>query len=976
MSKIDTLQPAFNAGELSRRLVQRTDFIKYPAGLAECLNLIPLPEGGLTRRPATRYVSEVIDSTVKGHLQDFKATASQHFILEFGALIIRFFYRQGQLTVADTTAVITNGAFPSGITDWDDRSTGGAGNQISHDSTNNRLTLETSGTASNDIGWAEQDVATGSTGTEHVIKFRVIGDPGDKIEFQIGTATLGAQTLAVVEKEVGYHCVGFTPTTSPFYIQFRNLGSNADKDVQIDDVSIIDNAALNIDTPYAESDLFDIQGTQSNDVRYLFRDGIPTYKLQRFGNTTWSLVKVAWQDGPYLIENTTTTTLTPNATSGVAVTITASSIVGINGGVGFKSTDVGRLVRIDNPSSGVVWGWAIIVGFTSTTVVTVHVKKAFSTAVADVNWRLGAWSDTTGWPKTGGFFEQRLYVASITDLPQTLWASQTADFENHKPDDDAGVVEDDDALDFTLASDEGADINWMSAGEDTLVIGTTSGEWIPSASGIVITPLDVTIRRQTTRGSTLTPPIRVDHVVLFVQKAKRKIFELVFDITFDSYQAPDLTRLAYHLTTSGIVEMVYQQEPDSIVWVVRGDGAVPTMTFRRDEDVVGWAKQVIGGRFETAFKKVWQVDDSASTFVDETTDANDAGSADWTLFPASEAIGDYAAFGFTEPFEQLTFDYLNGTAGVGGKVQWEYWDGSDWQSLSDVIDGTTGFTATAADGLDVTWTVPDNWVKRTINSPVKLYYARAKVTTVYTTNPILDQGYVSGAAVVDSISSISGAEDSGQTKDSNDRNEVWMIVKRTINGVTKRYVEFVERYYDSDEDDQEDAYYADSIITYDSSSATVFTGLDHLEGERVKVWADGSVRPDAVVASNQITLEVAASVVQIGLPYKHRLTTLKVEGGNPAGTAIGKTKRVYGLTFILMDSYTLKFGPDRSNLVEKDFRVVGDLMDTGVPLFTGEKSVDFDSSWKSDTRIVIESEDPAPFTLLGLAPNIAVNPSV
>ncbi|KKL76178.1 hypothetical protein LCGC14_2047490, partial [marine sediment metagenome] len=356
--------------------------------------------------------------------------------------------------------------------------------------------------------------------------------------------------------------------------------------------SFIDNAPLEIDSPYIEAQLFEIMGAQSNDLKYLFRSGVAPYKLERRALASWSLVRVAWQDGPYITQNSEATTLTPAAVSGVAVTVTASSIIGINGGRGFLSTDVGRLIRIDN---GAAWGWGIIVTLTSTLIVDVHVKKDFAATTATADWRLGAWSDTTGWPKTGGFFEQRLYIASTDDQSQTLWASQTGDFENFKPDDDNNVVEDDDALDFTLSADSVGEIRWLSAGEDTLAIGTAGGEWVPSASGIVITPLDITIRRQTTHGSALIAPLRIDHVVLFVQKAKRKLREFVFNFEFDSFLAPDITRLAQHITAPGIGSMAFQQEPDSLVWAVRSDGKLLSLTFRRDEDVVGWARHDIGG---------------------------------------------------------------------------------------------------------------------------------------------------------------------------------------------------------------------------------------------------------------------------------------------------------------------------------------------------------------------------------------------
>ena len=837
-----------------------------------------------------------------------------------------------------------------------------------------RLSLVPGGAGATDIGWAEQDITTTNTNVEHVLKFRVIGAPGDRIEFQVGTATLGTQTLAAVKKEVGYHCVSFTPTTSPFYIQFRNLGSFRNKTVQIDDVSLIDNSPVEIDAPWPEAELFDVEGPQSADTLYLFHDAYPVHKLQRFGHTTWSLVEVPWVDGPYLDQNTTTTTLLPSAASGLGINLTLSSVVGVNDDAGWQSTDIGRLVRYKKASA---WGYAVIVSITSTTVAVADVRKAFEAApTAQTTWRLGAWSGTTGYPQQGAFFEQRTYAAATDDQPTTFWASQTADLENFKPDDDADTVAADDALSYTLDADNVNAIRWLSAGEDALALGTSGGEWIPSADGAVITPLNISVRKQTSHGSARVQPVRIGQVVLFVQKAGRKIREFGLDQLSIAYIAPDMTRLSEHITKGGIVEIDYAEEPNSIVWAVRTDGQLLSMTFRRDEDVVGWARHKLGGNFkeDEDITSVWQVDDSASAFVDETKDAKGTANADWTVFPATEAIGDYAAFGYTSTFTQLKFDYANGTAGTGGEVTWEYWNGTAWTALSGVVDNTTGFIVAVADGLTVSWTLPSDWAKRTLSSNKSLYYVRARITNIYTINPVLDQGYVLGTkhAVVESVVVIPGADGSGQTKDSSERDEVWLIVKRTINGATKRYVEFFELDY-STGDDQEDAYYLDSMLTYDGTVATALTGYGHLEGETLGIWADGAIQADKTVASSAITIDSGSAVVQAGLRYKHSMKKLKITSGNPAGTPLGKTKRIYGLTFVLLNSHTVKFGPDVDNLETNDFRVVSDPMDAGAPLFTGEQFVEFPGNYQIDPRIVIESDDPSPFTLLAIAPEIQMN---
>ena len=832
MPRTNPLIGSFNAGELSERLHARLDFSKYPAGLADCVNFIPLAEGGLMRRSGTRHVAELKSSAVKGRLKRFQFSTTQAYQIEMGTGAFRFYRSQAQITVANTDGAITNGTFPAGITDWDNRSTGAG--SIAHDATNGRLSLVPGGTGATDIGWAEQDVVIGAgfTAVEHVLKFRVIGAPSDRVELRIGTATTGSQVIADKLMEVGYHCVPFTPGATTFYVQFRNRGNFRNKTVQIDDVSLIDNSAVEIDTPYPESVLFQVNGPQSADVLYLYNPAYPTHKLERRGHTEWSLVEVAWQDGPWGANNegVSSTTLTPGAASGLGISLTASAVTGINDGDGFKTTDVGRLVRLDNPAAGVNWGWGIITAWTSTTVVTIDIRRAFATANADVRWMLGEWSGTTGYPSSGSFYQQRLVSAGTTDQTQTFWGSNTSNFETMSPDSPTaagawdGTVEDDDSFDYTISSNDVDAIHWMSPGKGTLVIGTVGGEWVVSSTGAVVTPTDIAVNPATGHGSANIQPVRIGNAIIFVQRAGRTVREFVFDFQVDGYQAFPMTRLAEHITRGGITEIDYAEEPNALVWAVRSDGVLLSMTYRREEDVVGWARHILGGAF-------------------------------------------------------------------GG-------------------DDT----------------------------------------------------------VVDSVSVIPGANGAGQVQSSEDRDEVWLIVKRTINGATKRYIEVFERDWEEG-DAQEDAYYADSIITYDSTATASITGLSHLEGQTVKVLAEGAIHPDRTVASGSITLDDTYTVVQIGLGYQHHMETLKIIAGAAAGTPVGRTKQIFGVTFVLLNCATLTFGPDDDTLQPAvDFREVADLMDTAVPYFTGEYFAEFDDDWKTDPRIVILSSDPTPFTLLAMVP--------
>lgn len=557
----------FTAGELSPLLAGRVDLDRYHNGAAKLENMVPLPWGPATRRPGLRFIAETKVSAELSRLVEFEFSTVQAYMLLAGASYLWFFRDQGRLEVAATDAAITNGTFDAGITDWDDRSSGTGG--ISHDATNQRLNLDAAG-AGNEAS-AEQDVATTDTGQEHVLRFDVIGAAGDAITFQVGSTSTGSEILAPVELTVGHHSIAFTPSASPFYVQFT---CGLAKTVQIDNVALVDGAPLELGSPYAAADLARIKYTQSRDELYLFHPAYPSRKLQRRGDTTWSLIEIDWIDGPYLDENADAAkTLAPSATTGNGITITAA------GHAPFTPDDIGRSVTIKHGST---WGWARIVGYTSATVVVADVKRAFGAATAQAAWRLGLYSAANGYPACGTFHEQRLWLAGATMYPDRSDASASGNFETFTP-----GTNDDDPIAVTISSDQVNAILWLVS-HDRLFAGTTGAPFrlgLDQANA-PITPSNINDKRQGRQGAADLRPVPVDEAVIFVHKAGRKVRELTYRIDRDRFVAPDLTILAEHVTRTGIVDICYQQEPWSVVWMARADGVLIGMTYQRDENVV------------------------------------------------------------------------------------------------------------------------------------------------------------------------------------------------------------------------------------------------------------------------------------------------------------------------------------------------------------------------------------------------------
>ncbi len=188
--------------------------------------------------------------------------------------------------------------------------------------------------------------------------------------------------------------------------------------------------------------------------------------------------------------------------------------------------------------------------------------------------------------------------------------------------------------------------------------------------------------------------------------------------------------------------------------------------------------------------------------------------------------------------------------------------------------------------------------------------------------------------------------------------QIWFVVKRSINGATVRYVEYLNH---ATVEADEDQFFVDCGSTYDGAPADEISGLSYLEGETVKVLADGSVHEDRLVSAGKIVLDADYSVVQVGLGYDAILKTLPVEAGAAEGTAQGKIKRIHGVTLMLENSHGIEAGPDADNLLA---------VPTGDALFSGDIYQAFVGGYDNLGQIYLIQSEPMPTTIQGIVPRM------
>lgn len=767
----------FNAGLLSPQVSARTDLDKYSLGCSVLLNALPEIEGPLVKRPGSRFLAPQADEAIASRLVPFEFSIEETYCLEFGEEVLRVYRHQEIVLDSAHTPVPI-----SGISNLDPVVLFGVTSGIV---TGDMVFI--TGTNVPELNGQFFQVTVGGAGT-----------------FWIN----GVDATGMVEQLV---------TAGTFQ------------------------KVYSIASPYTATQAADIHFVQSADVLYLAHGEVPPTKLTRTADDAWSFTTIAFAEQDTTDERLGSwpvfgdLNITPTKLSIASdVVVGGSVLVTATGGAPFLVSDVGRFLKLQVSSS--YMGYGLVNAYISPTQVTITVYSRFPNGLpvppfagqtvvtlGTAEWAWGAWDATRGYPRTLAFYDARLWWASTASQPQSFWGSVASDFENHRPyGADAGVsdglaINAISSLSFTLNSNRMNAIEWM-AGLESLFLGTRGGEWTVSAANDEqsIAPGNIRVLPRGRIGSRRNVmPLTIDSVILFVQKAGRKLKEWVFDEATQSYVAPDMTRLSREISLGRIKYMAYQQEPNRVVWAIMENGELKSLTYERADQVVAWAEHQLGG-----------------------------------------------------------------------------------------------------------------------------------------------EGVVESVAVVPT--------------DTDDEDEVWLAVRRTINGQTRRYIEVLQAYWDRG-DVIEDAFYVDAGATYSGVEATRITGLLHLVGETVVVFADGAVVGAKVVdASGTITLDVAATKVTIGLPYDLKMRTMRSGTDVKEGTAQGKLKRPYRVVLRLYQTAPgLFFGQDFDTMDEVFVRDPLDPMDTPVPLFDGDtESLPMPEGYSQEGYLAMRHSEPSPCSIVAAYPQI------
>lgn len=576
---VKTLTRSFAGGEITPELFGRIDLGKFQTGLAACRNFIPLPHGPVTRRPGTKYVREVKNSAKFTRLIPFAYSAEQTMVLEFSDQFIRFHTNGGTLMSGGSPYQILSPFFEADL---------------------------------RDLHYTQSaDVLTITHPDYPIYEVRRLGATNWTVTAASFAPTLSSP-INVAASVVGTGTIAYT------YVVTALAANGVDESVaSIESARLVTNITAITKANPGVITTAAVHGLAVGDRVYIANVG---------GMTQLT-------NGYYIVNTVpATTTLSLKTLAGVVVDTTSYGTWTSGGTVSV----LGVKNNLSTAGNSNTITWSPVTGaarynvYKKTGGVYAYIGKSDGACTFKDDNFLGdqtkvppevfiALNDATdNYPSTVTYHEQRRWFAGSNNKPQTLFATRTATEGNLTS---SIPSQSDDALEVRLAAQQQNRIRHLVPLSDLIAL-TAGGEWrVFNQGGEAITPTTVSIKPQGYSGASNVQPVVTSGSILYVQAQGSRIRELAYNWESSAYRSVDMTIMAPHLAEKyTITDLAYSRAPDQIMWAVRSDGALLSMTYVPEHQVYAWARHDTDGVVESICTVAENTEDVLYAVVRRTVD--------------------------------------------------------------------------------------------------------------------------------------------------------------------------------------------------------------------------------------------------------------------------------------------------------------------------------------------------------------------
>lgn len=936
-------QHTFNGGEVSPTLAHRSDIDKYFQSTEISRNGWPTVEGAWVNRPGSKFIGEYYDEARRSRLISFTFSDEQAYCLEIADRYFRVI-RDGAFLAEAATLTITN-VTVGGLVTVSTAHTLDRGDKVSIAGTSDplldgfdffvdwSLAASVSSWTSIDLTAANLTVITKAT---HLLttgdRIYITGCSAanrwlnDRV-FTITTIDANSFTLDEVSVEEGLKYV--EPETSSPAGQWEEVDPN---DFQL-------MTAINPDTnrtsagasagtvtifvgrrtPWLEADLRELTFEQSADAITFQHKSYPQHEIKR---------GVTDEDWDVTIHETTESSITPPknlATSGGGAgllrTYTVTAVDEDTGDEsrphdGITARTYGETLTWAAPDFGTALKYWVYAGDAATGqfgLVGLSNGLGFDlgeqpgiTPEVTVSYpkNIDPFNAAGKYPRAGSYFQERIVFAGSVDEPQGINASASGAYRSFAK---SIPIIASDAIKATIVGREVNPILHM-LGTVSLVLFTASGVWIVegNAQGAITAVGDFNPKIQTNYGISQVRPLQIGDVIVYVQSDGRAVRDLAYVFETDSHSAVDLTVLSTHLFEDDeVVEWDYAKAPDSLVWAVRDEGTMLTLTYVREHKVFAWSRQDTEGDYETV---------------------------------ASVQEGN------------LDNVYVGVKRTIAG-VERRYVERFTSRITNDVRDSFF---------LDCGLTLEDSPQAVTINKldPVELDFGVAHgliVGDLVDVEHLVDRG-------PDFVGTEKEDNDPNKVHAGDLHNKRFVVRSKTANTITLEDQDGTRIDGTVDSFTLREELPGHPIVRV---PVTALTGALHLAGQEVTIVADGFLLPkQTVTATGGLTLTTPASRVHVGLGYTSDVRTLQPAPPVRTGTLQTAPTLLSDLKFRFDRSRGGWAGEDVGTLTEiKQRQAEG--FNQPIELYTGERTHEIGSGWKRG-QIMFRQVEPFPVTLMAI----------
>lgn len=1009
MSNINSYIQTFAGGEFGSAMSARVAIDSYQASCELMENWFMKAQGPMERRPSLEFIDGFIDDDLPGVLKGFEFDVGQNYLLLLQDINIYFYLNDGLLTIDNVTSQISNGTF-SAFTDWSDASESGA----SATASGGQLNLTSNGAAA---AKARTTFTVNEANSTHIIRLDVSNGP---VAIRIGTSAGSGELLKDTELRTGHHRLEFTPTaTGTHHLEISHDDQQAVK--LVDNVQIITGETVfSMPSPWVTSDLRGVFTAQDGDRLYMFHRNYPPRVLERRGHRSWSLIYFEPDDGPF-DPGPFPIRITPSSKNGTC-TLTASDEA-------FDANDSRRLIRLTHQGqykraianhAGVYSDPIKVTGIGANRAFTAAITIS-GTATATLQRSIGNQNDyakvITVTATTSNIYNDSYGTA---DTPENGGSTSDAVYDASQNDDTEGRL--DNQTTFYRWAINTSD---YTSGTITMELSSNSGSQTGIARILTVS-----------NGTTATAEILQNfaqagetdvwdkgswadddewpNVVAFAHGRlwpfrRRRVWSSVSDdhFSFDdgvpTNSVGDADRsIQFTLRSKSAEGVRWARELDFLCigtrneeYVVRSTSAAEPVgpstaepTLQGEEGGAG-IEAVIGGdsiiyihrnerrvmQFahnpralsEDSFVSVDLTRLNPEACEDKIVNATVQGEPERRIFAVTQA-GVVKPALFRREEEIMGWGTMRTPMGIL----------EDVHVLREASEDVVYFIVRRK--INGTWVRMIERLRSEIqlNDEDLVHLDSMLETEIVRPNTSVEFSSIDvGSVTIETPDDVFESADEGKILWQNGgqiRIDTF-IDARNLEGTILYPLRGRLNYIEPQVNGR--PVYEPEIVPPGrwglATPTDTVTGLGHLEGETVSIWADMAYRGTAVVSGGSIALPGTFSRIFVGLNFTSIWKSLKVAYGATKGTAITQPKMVTNMGLVLdRTADTILFG-DTPGKLKRLVKSTPYALLGGPRFFSGEAHEKFDGSADMDPRIIIATANPGPATIKALIPNVQTN---